>query len=97
MAFMPSSVEFIIIVVCWFMQEIVENSNINHSSDMKISVMAAMLAYNEELRIGAMVEAVKPYVDTVVVVESAVGAVNDQPVVGVVSTSQRILLAIIRL
>ncbi|CAJ0600708.1 unnamed protein product [Cylicocyclus nassatus] len=31
--------------------------------------MAAMPAYNEELRIGAMVEAVKPYVDTVVVVD----------------------------
>ncbi|HJJ39521.1 MAG TPA: glycosyltransferase family 2 protein [Methanocorpusculum sp.] len=51
------------------MQEIVPDSARDTNPEHKLSVMAALPAYNEEHMIGIMVDAIKPYVDSVIVVD----------------------------
>ena len=51
------------------MHEIVPDSDRNTNPEHKLTVMAALPAYNEERMIGVIVDAVKPFVDSVIVVD----------------------------
>ena len=51
------------------MHEIVPDSDRNTNPEHKLTVMAALPAYNEERMIGVIVNAVKPFVDSVIVID----------------------------